>query len=966
MTQLPILATLMLLLSATFSGPGFSAANLDGQLIGLAQSDSLGEPTQLDQSGLWSPWRNPALGNNPSQQRTPRDGSDGLGSLSEASAPESDGHWNEMPPPPRAFHTAVYDPIRGRVIIFGGDGEKIRNEVWVLCPESKEPWSLLDVSGGLPPPLVGHSAVYDEVRDRILVFGGWDGNDFRNETWELTLDAPPTWRRLMPVGIQPGGRVDHTAIYDPIRDRMLVYGGFAGSAGPLIELWELSLSGTSEWRELETAGDRPRKRYGHTAIYDPLGDRMLIFGGLEYYCIDVFGCISSDELSDAWVLELSPTPSWVQLNPVGPILPARYDHSASYDSAGNRMLVFAGRSRTKRQVYDDLWALSLGEHPSWTRVTPSEEWPSARAGHSTVIDSRRKSLVMIGGASNYVLRTDVWEFPLDQETNWRRTAPRVETPPARVFGTLIYDADDDRTILFGGNLPFAIVVNDLWEFARGEPQGWQKISVSRGPPDSRALHTAVLDPVRRRMVVFGGADRTRVFDDLWSLELGGNPTWHELVAVGEGPGPRYSHTCLYDPKRDRMIIFGGYDEQGQQNDVWALSLQGPAPSWSQLLPEIPFPTGAILHSAVYDARRDRMLVFGGSIGQVFPSNETWELTLGDPPTWRKLTPLGVLPPPRAGHNAVCDADRDRMVVFGGSYENGTWALSLEGEPAWSQLHPGGFLPAGERSGHVAVFDPVRDQMLVFGGRAFGGTLSDTWILDWGARDRQIVIDIAPGKEPKRINRNSNAELKVAVFSDPPRCSGDPGFDARTIDPLSLRLAGASPRLQGEGTPKLKERDVNSDGYADIVVSFKAGHLDVDPSSRSVFLDGETYDGVNIRGKGQLQFVPPKGTAGTPGHLSITNHGYEIDELPYLIPEHSTVIRSGATLRLSFLVGEAGAVSIELFDVRGRRISSHSTLSLSPGAHEAELNLQRSIVPGVYYLRLTQNGQSARGKVVVIH
>jgi hypothetical protein len=244
-------------------------------------------------------------------------------------------------------------------------------------------------------------------------------------------------------------------------------------------------------------------------------------------------------------------------------------------------------------------------------------------------------------------------------------------------------------------------------------------------------------------------------------------------------------------------------------------------------------------------------------------------------------------------------------------------------------------------------------MLVFGGGAFAGVLNDTWILDWGARDRQVVIDVAPGKEPKRINRNSNAELKVAVLSDPPRCSGDPGFD------------GASPHLPGVGTPNLKERDVNGDGYPDVVVLFKVSQLDVDPSSRPVFLDGETYDGMNIRGKGRVHLVPPKDTGGTSRHLSIVDQVQQLVDLPYLALDRPPVIRPGSTLKLSFLVGTVGAVSVELYDVRGRRISSLSTPPLLPGVHQTELKLQRSIVPGVYFARVTQNGQSVSSKIIII-
>jgi hypothetical protein len=87
----------------------------------------------------------------------------------------------------------------------------------------------------------------------------------------------------------PGARVEHTAIYDPVRDRMVVYGNEGPGAN---DVWALTLSGTPLWTPLAPAGGPPPARYGHTAIYDPLRDRMVVFGG------DGDG----NNFNDAWAL----------------------------------------------------------------------------------------------------------------------------------------------------------------------------------------------------------------------------------------------------------------------------------------------------------------------------------------------------------------------------------------------------------------------------------------------------------------------------------------------------------------------------------------------------------------------------------------------------------------------------------------------------------------------------------------
>lgn len=45
----------------------------------------------------------------------------------------------------------------------------------------------------------------------------------------------------------------------------------------------------------------------------------------------------------------------------------------------------------------------------------------------------------------------------------------------------------------------------------------------------------------------------------------------------------------------------------------------------------------------------------------------------------------------------------------------------------------------------------------------------------------------------------------------------PDFDATTVDPTTVTLAGASVKLKGKGTPMSSFEDVNGDDFEDIVV-----------------------------------------------------------------------------------------------------------------------------------------------------
>src|SRR5258706_5273345 len=98
---------------------------------------------------------------------------------------------------------------------------------------------MTSASGTGPTPRAGHTGIYDPVRQRMIVFGGNDGA-LSNQVWALSLSGPPAWTLLTPIGTPPSPREAHAAIYDPIGDRMIVFGGTDGTLRN--EVWSLSLA----------------------------------------------------------------------------------------------------------------------------------------------------------------------------------------------------------------------------------------------------------------------------------------------------------------------------------------------------------------------------------------------------------------------------------------------------------------------------------------------------------------------------------------------------------------------------------------------------------------------------------------------------------------------------------------------------------------------------------------------------
>ncbi len=315
----------------------------------------------------------------------------------------------------RDAHSAIYDPVRDRMVVFGGwrSGTNF-NDVWELSLAGTPAWTELTPSGTPPSVRRYHSAIYDPVRDRMVVFGGFNGDVYLNDVWELSLAGTPAWTELTPSGTPPHSRYRQSAIYDPVRDRMVMFAGW-WSGTNFNDVWELSLAGTPAWTELVPSGTPPNARYSHSAIYDPVRDRMVVYGGVEY-----------GYLNDVWELSLAGTPAWTELTPGGTPPRARYVHSAIYDPVRDRMVVFGGF--TGEFFVNEVWALSLAGAPEWTALTPGGTPPSGRYGHSAIHDPVRDRMVVFAGYNASGFLDDVWDLSLAGTTAWAPAlAPELHT-----------------------------------------------------------------------------------------------------------------------------------------------------------------------------------------------------------------------------------------------------------------------------------------------------------------------------------------------------------------------------------------------------------------------------------------------------------------------------------------------------------------------------------------------------------
>jgi hypothetical protein len=86
-------------------------------------------------------------------------------------------------------------------------------------------------------------------------------------------------------------------------------------------------------------------------------------------------------------------------------------------------------------------------------------------------------------------------------------------------------------------------------------------------------HTAIYDAANERMIVFGGYDGHDYLNDVWALDsTAGGEEWHRIFPSGISPAKRANHSAIYDAANERMVIFGGEDNDRYFNDIYALNV----------------------------------------------------------------------------------------------------------------------------------------------------------------------------------------------------------------------------------------------------------------------------------------------------------------------------------------------------------------------------------------------------------
>ena len=190
-------------------------------------------------------------------------------------------------------------------------------------------------AGPTPPPRALGTAIYDPIGERIIIFGGRGANGFLNDLWSLDL-VTGTWVEMAAGGIAPDPRRGHNAIYDPIGHQMVVWAGQGSQF--YNDIWTLDLT-ESQWQDMSPEKS-PETRYGSASIYDPVGQQLVQFAGFT----------SAGRFNDTQGFDLI-SKSWQDLSPPGLRPIKRCLHTAAFHPAERQMIVFGGQSAALSTIF---------------------------------------------------------------------------------------------------------------------------------------------------------------------------------------------------------------------------------------------------------------------------------------------------------------------------------------------------------------------------------------------------------------------------------------------------------------------------------------------------------------------------------------------------------------------------------------------------------------------------------------
>jgi hypothetical protein len=288
----------------------------------------------------------------------------------------------------------------------------------------------------------------------------------------------------------------------------------------------------------------------------------------------------------------------------------------------------------------------------WLPV-PALDSPAARCNHASAVACG--SLFVYGGwhSAHAAPLRDLHRFDVLRR-QWHVLSASEGVPASARCEHTLTCVGDELLVAFGGvdsgrylqDLQLVNVVSGVWSnvFVQGEA------------PPARAKHTATALSERTRLLLFGGGDAVRLFNDVWLFDAS-TSAWSRPRVRGPPPTARCGHTAVRCG--DLLVVHGGWNGRSRLSDVHMLDTRNMC--WvfmASLMGAADAKLSAVMGHAAVPLSDKLMLVWGGGDGQLADESAVFDVERA------KWTVVPHSTPALCGH--TLDVVDQQLYCFGGS------------------------------------------------------------------------------------------------------------------------------------------------------------------------------------------------------------------------------------------------------------------------------------------------------------